>query len=128
MTNQNPDRELDRRIKEELKKLKGVCDQYGWPCPEDISRLLSYVRGWDHNGTIRAMSIYEATPAILALICSERQVERDRLIERVEEQLHHAEDNEHHLDRDCQGVAPGEFVPAVRISYIRQALGEWEKQ
>jgi hypothetical protein len=41
---------------------------------------------------------------------------------RVEAEVHHAADNGHILDRDCQGVAPGERVPAVRLAYIRAAL------
>lgn len=37
-------------------------------------------------------------------------------------EIHHAADNGHRLDRDCQGVAPGEHVPAVRVSSIQAAM------
>jgi hypothetical protein len=46
----------------------------------------------------------------------------DELVAAIKEQLAHAEANGHILDRDCQGVGPGERVPAVRISNIQAVL------
>lgn len=56
------------------------------------------------------------------LIKRVRADERETLIRRVEAEIHHAADNGHVLDWRCQGVAPGEVVPAVRVDYIRAAI------
>jgi hypothetical protein len=44
---------------------------------------------------------------------------------RIEAELVHAEANGHRLG-DCQGVAPGAVVPAVRIEYVRAAMARPE--
>lgn len=46
----------------------------------------------------------------------------DEIELRIGAELHHAIDNGHILDRDCQGVAPGERVPAVRSTNVLAAL------
>jgi len=54
-------------------------------------------------------------------------VERDALratVERVRAEIEHAESNGQVLSGSCQGVGPGETVPAVRISYLRAALAD----
>lgn len=43
-------------------------------------------------------------------------------VEKVLAELDHASANGHHLDRDCQGVGPGERVPAVRTENIEAAI------
>lgn len=55
-------------------------------------------------------------------IASKYLGQREELIQNLRNQLHHAEDNGHILDRDCQGVEPGQKVPAVRISHIRGVI------
>lgn len=59
--------------------------------------------------------------AVLALFGQQPTVAevRQELIARIESELDHAHFNGHYLDTDCQGVAPGERVPAVRVSNIR---------
>lgn len=52
----------------------------------------------------------------------ERAERAEAALARVEAEVHHAADNGHILDRDCQGVAPGERVPAVRLADLRAAL------
>lgn len=47
---------------------------------------------------------------------------RQELVARIETELDHAYFNGHRLHPDCQGVGPGEVVPAVRVSFIRAAL------
>lgn len=47
---------------------------------------------------------------------------REALTQKIEAEIHHAADNEHVLDWRCQGVAPGEVVPAVRVDHIRAAI------
>lgn len=49
-------------------------------------------------------------------------VEAQAVIEKVRAEIHHAEDNGHHLSADCQGIAPGEHVPAVRVAHLDAAL------
>lgn len=41
---------------------------------------------------------------------------------RIREEIAHAEVNGHRLDPNCQGVGPGETVPAVRVDHLRAAL------
>lgn len=40
----------------------------------------------------------------------------------IEAEIRHASDNGHVLDRDCQGVGPGDLPPAVRVDALRAAL------
>lgn len=43
-------------------------------------------------------------------------------LDKVRGELSHARMNGHRLSKNCQGVSPGERVPAVRIDYIEAAL------
>jgi hypothetical protein len=54
--------------------------------------------------------LWEATEAVLAM---------------VRQQILHAEANGHHLGQ-CQGVAPGEVVPAVRVDYLEAVLERFQ--
>jgi len=44
------------------------------------------------------------------------------VVDILESEISHAEANGHWLDENCQGVGPGEHVPAVKIEYLRAAL------
>lgn len=49
----------------------------------------------------------------------------DEVEAKIEEELHHAEDNDHYLAEECQGVETwntGQKEPAVRISSVRAAF------
>jgi hypothetical protein len=56
----------------------------------------------------------------------ERANAADRLVRALREEIHHAADNGHVLDRASQGVGPGELVPAVRVSSIEAAIEGFE--
>jgi hypothetical protein len=65
----------------------------------------------------------ELLPRVAALTQAEK--DRARLLDaldRIERELDHASMNEHYLDRDGQGVGPGEKIPAVRVSNIEAAI------
>lgn len=46
----------------------------------------------------------------------------ESLVDLLREEVNHARANGHILDRDCQGVGPGQKVPAVRIENIEAIL------
>ncbi len=55
-------------------------------------------------------------------VINDLRAENQLIQERMRSEIHHAADNGHRLDRDCQGVGPGETVPAVRVEYIEALL------
>jgi hypothetical protein len=64
----------------------------------------------------RAADALEAAQADLAA--------RDAVIARVRGEILHAALNDHRLDADCQGVASGEDVLAVRAEYLEAILAQ----
>lgn len=51
----------------------------------------------------------------------------EKLIEALRNELDHARSNGHALSEESQGVAPGEVVPAVRVSLIEAVIDRFEK-
>lgn len=78
--------------------------------------------GWEWD---EAPGVPSVTDAMAELVGAVEQIVADRLTElvtHVERELTHAHFNEQFLSDRCQGVGPGERVPAVRASFIRAAL------
>jgi len=51
-----------------------------------------------------------------------KMMSAEEKLELILKELEHAKLNDHHLSSDCQGVAPGEHAPAVRIDNIEWIL------
>lgn len=92
------------------------------PSREDAVRAIRAADWWPVDAPHGLDGI--AADAVLALFAQQPTVAevRQGLVTRIENELDHAHLNEHHLAPDCQGVTPGEIVPAVRTSFIRAAL------
>ena len=75
---------------------------------------------WDAQEALDATFIAYARTDVPALLAHVRDLEAR--LGRVADELHHAEDNGHRLDGNCQGVSPGQRIPAVRIDFIRAAI------
>jgi hypothetical protein len=86
---------------------------------ENIESTLAAIEA-RHVSRMQEDFISQETEDIDALLALVRE-QQDKLV-RIEAELHHAEDNGHRLDGDCQGVAPGQRIPAVRIDFIRAAI------
>lgn len=84
--------------------------------------LIERMRGKGFVRLLDGEEIAAWCPPAEAVLAAALPLIREAIDRSVEAEIHHAADNGHMLDWRCQGVAPGEVVPAVRVDFIRAAI------